>query len=96
MLDLVRHGHGNFLLHLQIVRNTATNSNLIGAGINAVNLLTANNGIAPTNATAGIPFTTGFDLGIIGDIIMHKGRSFISLGSLVNALEADTDSQKLS
>ena len=36
--------------------------------------------------------TTGFDLGVIGDIIMHKGRSFISLASLVNALQTDSDS----
>ena len=35
---------------------------------------------------------SGFDLGVIGDIIMHKGRSFISLGSLVNALQTDGDS----
>lgn len=34
----------------------------------------------------------GFDLGVIGDIILHKGRSFISLGSLVNALQTDSDS----
>ncbi len=40
----------------------------------------------------GIPFSSGFDLGVIGDIIMHKGRSFLSLGSLVNALQTDTDS----
>lgn len=39
-----------------------------------------------------IPILTGFDLGVIGDIIMHKGRSFLSLGSLVNALQADTNS----
>jgi type III secretion protein C len=39
-----------------------------------------------------IPFSQGFDLGAIGDIIMHKGRSFISLGSLVNALQSDADS----
>ncbi|MBI2811222.1 MAG: hypothetical protein HYX67_10385 [Candidatus Melainabacteria bacterium] len=39
-----------------------------------------------------VPLTTGFDLGVIGDIIMHKGKSFISLGSLVNALQIDSDS----
>lgn len=37
-------------------------------------------------------FGSGFDLGVIGDIIMHKGKSFISLGSLIQALETDTDS----
>jgi type II secretory pathway component GspD/PulD (secretin) len=41
-----------------------------------------------TSANA-IPFTSGFDLGVIGDIIMHKGKSFISLGGLVNALQVD-------
>ena len=54
-------------------------------GINAVN--------ASTFPSSGnIPFMSGFDLGVIGDIIMHKGRSFISLGSLVNALQTDGDS----
>ncbi len=39
-----------------------------------------------------IPLAPGFDLGVIGDIITHKGRSFLSLGSLVSALQADSDS----
>jgi type III secretion protein C len=59
----------------------------------------ANNlsGINATNTPKGgvIPFSTGFDLGVIGDIIMNKGRSFISLGSLVNALQTDNDSSIL-
>lgn len=54
-------------------------------GITATNTPTA-------GTTTGVPFTTGFDLGVIGDIIMHKGKSFISLGSLVNALQQDTSS----
>ncbi|GAB4185619.1 MAG: hypothetical protein Tsb0015_02690 [Simkaniaceae bacterium] len=33
----------------------------------------------------------GFDLGIIGDIILHKGKSYFALGSLVNALQIDGD-----
>ncbi|HSX11990.1 MAG TPA: secretin N-terminal domain-containing protein [Rhabdochlamydiaceae bacterium] len=41
--------------------------------------------LEPTSANGG------FDLGVIGDIIMHKGKSFISLGSLVQALQADGD-----
>ncbi|MFI5334705.1 MAG: type II secretion system protein GspD, partial [Chlamydiales bacterium] len=39
-----------------------------------------------------IPIGKGFDLGVIGDLILHKGKSFLSLGSLVSALEADGDS----
>ncbi|MBM3207756.1 MAG: hypothetical protein FJZ57_04015, partial [Chlamydiae bacterium] len=44
-----------------------------------------------TGSSTSIPFTSGFDLGVIGDIIMHKGKSFLSLGSLVNALQVDRD-----
>lgn len=39
-----------------------------------------------------IPIGSGFDLGVIGDIILHKGKSFLSLGSLASALEADATS----
>jgi len=35
----------------------------------------------------------GFDLGIIGDILLHKGRTHLSLASLVSALESDHSSQ---
>ncbi len=35
----------------------------------------------------------GLNLGIIGDVIMHKGLSFLSLGALVSALEQDQDAQ---
>ncbi|VHO04195.1 secretin N-terminal domain-containing protein [Candidatus Rhabdochlamydia sp. T3358] len=53
------------------------------------NLQTVNATTTPKSTM--IPFTNGFDLGVIGDIIMHKGKSFISLGSLVNALQTDVD-----
>jgi type III secretion protein C len=51
-------------------------------------------GINATNTPMGgqVPFIQGFDLGVIGDIIMNKGRSFISLGALVDALQIDQDS----
>lgn len=39
-----------------------------------------------------IPIGTGFDMGVIGDIIMHKGKSYLSLGSLVSALQIDGES----
>ncbi|WP_420422041.1 secretin N-terminal domain-containing protein [Simkania sp.] len=38
-----------------------------------------------------IPFVNGFDLGVIGDIILHKGQTYFSLGSVVDALKADND-----
>lgn len=37
----------------------------------------------------------GFNLGVIGDLILHKGQSFLSLASLVNALQQDNDSTVL-
>lgn len=45
----------------------------------------------PTGADQ-IPLGRGFDLGVIGDIILHKGKSYLSLGSLVSALQTDGDS----
>ena len=51
------------------------------------------NGISSTVTPKGsdIPLGGGFDLGIIGDILMHKGRSFLSLGSLLQAIQTDTE-----
>lgn len=52
-------------------------------------------GINATNTPTGlnqIPLVPGFDLGVIGDIIMHKGKSYFSLGSLVSALQIDGSS----
>lgn len=52
-------------------------------------------GINATNTPTGtnqFPIGRGFDLGVIGDIILHKGQSYFSLGSLVSALEAQGDS----
>lgn len=50
------------------------------------------NGQNTPTGLAQIPIGTGFDLGVIGDLIMHKGRSYLSLGALVSALQSDGDS----
>lgn len=39
--------------------------------------------------TNTIPFNCGFDLGIIGQVIKHNGNTFLSLGSLLSALQSD-------
>lgn len=39
-----------------------------------------------------IPVGNGFNLGIIGDLILHKGKSYFTLGSLVSALQMDGNS----
>ncbi len=52
-------------------------------------------GINASNTPTGLsqlPLVPGFDMGVIGDIIMHKGKSFLSLGSLVSALQVDGNS----
>lgn len=51
--------------------------------------------INATNTPTGmnqIPLVPGFDLGVIGDIITHKGKSYLSLGTLVSALQLDGSS----
>lgn len=48
--------------------------------------------ISATNTPTGanqLPFGRGFDLGVIGDLIFHRGRSFLSLASLISALQKD-------
>ncbi len=52
-------------------------------------------GINPSNKPTGadqIPLGKGFDLGVIGDIILHKGKTFFTLGSLVSAVQMDGNS----
>lgn len=52
-------------------------------------------GVNATQTPTGtdqFPIGRGFDLGVIGDIILHKGKSYLSLGSLVSALEAEGNS----
>lgn len=46
----------------------------------------------PPTGSDQFPLGRGFDLGVIGDLILHKGKSYLSLGSLVSALQADGDS----
>lgn len=40
---------------------------------------------------SALPLLKGFDLGIIGDLIFHKGKSFVSLSSLISALQMEGD-----
>ncbi|MCI5051778.1 MAG: hypothetical protein MRY21_01415 [Simkaniaceae bacterium] len=39
-----------------------------------------------------IPLSEGFNLGVIGDLILFKGKALVSLGSLLSALESDGQS----
>ncbi|MDE3056223.1 MAG: hypothetical protein KGI80_06015 [Verrucomicrobiota bacterium] len=45
----------------------------------------------PPNPVGNIPPSTGFDLGVIGEVIKHKGKTFLTLGSLLTALQTDNE-----
>lgn len=53
------------------------------------NFTTALEKISATNTPTGGAFTQGFNLGVIGDLIYHKGQSYTALGSLLDALRQD-------
>jgi len=74
-------GFGNFAPHLPGSSGNSFTS--VMKGINATNT---------PQGLSQIPIVPGFDLGVIGDIITHKGASYLSLGSLVSALQLDADS----
>lgn len=74
--DSVGMGMGNFS------PNKQSNFPLTFQNINGTN--------TPTGPSQ-IPMGGGFDMGVIGDLIFHKGRSFVSLAALVSALQADGD-----
>lgn len=65
-----------------------------GSGTDPLNSF--NSTLQSINATttptgSAIPFSTGFGLGVIGDLIYHKGQSYTALGSLIDALRQDGD-----
>ncbi|MCY3974844.1 MAG: hypothetical protein OXF02_04785 [Simkaniaceae bacterium] len=70
-------GFGNF--------SGSTKSNTFASALRSI-------GSSPPKGAGSFPLTKGFDLGIIGTIIRHKGASYLSLGSLVSALEEDSRS----
>jgi type III secretion protein C len=83
---------GNYKGRLQFGaanNNAADTANQTGinfpANVNAV--------VPPTTApvVADIPVTPGGYLGVIGDLIFHKGKSYITLGDFVNALQSDVN-----
>lgn len=47
--------------------------------------------VSPTSPPTGhlVPLGRGFDFGVIGDLIFHRGRTFFSLGTLVSALQQE-------
>ncbi|WP_194847901.1 secretin N-terminal domain-containing protein [Candidatus Neptunochlamydia vexilliferae] len=75
----------------------STSSTPINTNNNPDPLVAFNDNFRTVNATTTptgsfIPFASGGDLGVIGDIVLHKGQSYFALGSLVNALRTDGES----
>jgi type II secretory pathway component GspD/PulD (secretin) len=54
------------------------------------NLAGLNSTITPTPQKIPPP-GSGFDLGIIGEVIKHNGQTFLTLGSLLSALQTDDE-----
>ncbi len=50
------------------------------------------NASSPPTGLGQIPIGNAFDIGVIGDLIMHKGMSYLTLGALASALQTDGDS----
>ncbi|MBU6446662.1 MAG: hypothetical protein KGQ49_04620, partial [Verrucomicrobia bacterium] len=46
---------------------------------------------APSPYGGTIPPSSGFDLGVIGEVIKHNGQTFLTLGSLLTALQMDDE-----
>lgn len=46
---------------------------------------------APSPYGGNIPASSGFDLGVIGEVIKHNGQTFLTLGSLLTALQTDDE-----
>lgn len=66
-----------------------------GGSCNIPDALNSLNNYKPTSPmpsiTEQIPFGCGFDLGIIGQVIKHNGQTFLTLGSLLSALQQDNE-----
>lgn len=66
-------------------------SDLANIGGTSATNTTSNPFISATPIPQLIPPGNGFDLGVIGEVIRHQGQSFLSLGSLLQALQQDTE-----
>ncbi|MBI5346226.1 MAG: hypothetical protein HZB76_03695 [Chlamydiae bacterium] len=73
------------------IQPSTTSSGTIGPDSFGQTMNGISNTVFPTGANS-VPIGAGFDLGIIGDILMHNGQSFLSLGSLMQALQTDNES----
>lgn len=87
-LNKLNVGGGNFAAPNTYTQTSPLN---LGSPISAVNATSYPGSGTGTSVPLTQPGTGGFDLGVIGDLIFHKGKTFFSLGSLVSALQTDVD-----
>ncbi len=70
------------------------NSSPITTGGSPSQFLQNLSGLTPPNPPTpigNIPVSSGFDLGVIGEVIRHNGQTFLTLGSLLSALQTDDE-----
>jgi type III secretion protein C len=70
------------------------NSQPIGSSGSPDTFLTKLSGLTPPTPPTpigNIPVSSGFDLGVIGEVIRHNGETFLTLGSLLTALQTDDE-----
>ncbi len=72
------------------VPQTVNNTTSVANDLFTQNLSKITSSNTPTPQMIPPPIGT-FDLGVIGEIIKHNGQSFLSLGSLLTAVQADTE-----
>ena len=86
-------GQGNYKNRLALAAGNVPPTDNSGSvpSIPFISQVQAVNAKTPPNAQ-NIPIPTGGSLGVIGDLIFHKGKSYLSLGDFINAIQTDNDS----
>ncbi len=72
------------------VPQTVNNTSSVTNDLFTENLSKITSTVTPTPQMIPPPIGT-FDLGVIGEIIKHNGQSYLSLGSLLTAVQTDTE-----
>lgn len=75
-------------IEVLVVETDARNSSDFGLQLSAQGTY----GRSSPKGLQQVPIGSGFDMGVIGDMLFHKGKSFVSLAALVSALQIDGDS----
>jgi type II secretory pathway component GspD/PulD (secretin) len=84
-------GQGNYKNKLAYSTGAFPNFPSGSDPFNSFNTALQGTNASTTPTGSQIPFSSGFGLGVIGDLIYHKGQSYTALGSLIDCLRQDGD-----